>query len=74
MQPCLVKDMSDTGARLDVTLLWESRQTGSLLQLAPDGSVGRRCEVRWRNGREIGVKFVARILKARREQVGIPDR
>jgi hypothetical protein len=45
-----------------------------VLQLAPDGSVGRRCEVRWRNGREIGVKFVARILKARREQVGIPDR
>jgi hypothetical protein len=34
-----------------------------VLQLSPDGSVGRRCEVRWRSGMEIGVKFIARLIK-----------
>ena len=65
VQPCVVKDMSDTGARLVLT-------SGGLapaefvLHFAIDGSVGRRCEVRWQRSGEIGVKFTARLMKGRR--------
>jgi hypothetical protein len=70
VQTCFVKDMSDTGARLAlVTPGLAPREF--VLQFAPDGSVGRRCQVRWQRGKELGVQFIARLLKGRRADVGI---
>ena len=61
---CFIKDMSDTGARLAMALSVPVPPE-FVLQFSPDGSVGRRCEVRWRSGIEIGVKFTARIMNGR---------
>jgi PilZ domain len=65
VQQCLVKDMSDSGARLALGVP-ELAPAEFVLQFAPDGSVGRRCEVRWQRGGDIGVKFTARLLNSRR--------
>jgi PilZ domain len=64
MHQCFIKDMSDTGARLAMALSVPVPPE-FVLQFSPDGSVGRRCEVRWRSGIEIGVKFTARIMNGR---------
>jgi len=64
MHQCFIKDMSDTGARLAMALSVPVPPE-FVLQFSPDGSVGRRCEVRWRAGIEIGVKFTARIMNGR---------
>ena len=61
---CYVRDMSDTGARLTLPVVGAPPEF--VLQFSPDGSVGRRCEVRWRAGREVGVRFTARIVKGRK--------
>jgi len=72
VQPCVLKDMSDGGARL-VLLVREPAPYEFTLQFAPDGSVGRRCQLRWQRGSDIGVKFVARILNGRRKDVRLVD-
>jgi len=64
MHQCFIKDMSDTGARLALVLSVPVPHQ-FVLQFSPDGSVGRRCEVRWRSGIEVGVKFTARIMNGR---------
>jgi hypothetical protein len=69
---CLVKDMSDTGARLAFAVPGQPPDE-FVLQFAPDGSVGRRCQVVWRSRMEVGVKFLARILKGRRGEFGVLD-
>jgi hypothetical protein len=56
--------MSDTGARLALALSAPIPHE-FVLQFSPDGSVGRRCELRWRSGIEIGVKFTARVMSGR---------
>jgi hypothetical protein len=61
---CFIKDMSDTGARLALATSVPIPPE-FVLQFSPDGSVGRRCELRWRSGIEIGVKFTARIMNGR---------
>jgi hypothetical protein len=72
VQACFVKDMSDAGARLAlVTPGMAPREF--VLQFAPDGSVGRRCQVRWQRGKELGVQFTARVLKGRSSDVGMLD-
>jgi hypothetical protein len=63
MHQCFIKDMSDTGARLALALSAIPHEF--VLQFSPDGSVGRRCEVRWRSGIEIGVRFTARTMNGR---------
>jgi len=72
VQPCVLKDMSDNGARI-ILLVREPAPYEFTLQFAPDGSVGRRCQLRWQRGADIGVKFVARILNGRRKDVGLLD-
>jgi len=70
VQACFVKDMSDAGARLALfTPGMAPREF--VLQFAPDGSVGRRCQVRWQRGRELGVQFTARMLNGQRPHVNV---
>lgn len=68
------KDMSDIGARLAIGVPGLA-PAEFVLQFSPDGSVGRRCEVRWQRGGDIGVKFTARLVNSRRvrSSLGILD-
>ena len=54
---CLVHDMSATGAKLTVS---DSSLLSGRLRLAfsRDARTGRSCEVVWRRGNSLGVKFV----------------
>jgi hypothetical protein len=56
-RPCVVRDMSSTGARITIddpnTLPAKLR-----LAFARDARTGRACEVVWRRGKTFGVKFV----------------
>jgi hypothetical protein len=56
-RPCVVRDMSSTGARITIddpnTLPAKLR-----LAFARDARTGRACEVVWRRGKSFGVKFV----------------
>ena len=65
VQQCLIKNMSEVGA-----LLGLGRPglvpAEFVLQFSPDGSVGRRCQVRWQRGGDIGVRFTERLMNRRR--------
>ena len=50
--------MSDEGARLDVEP-GERLPRHFSLTYSRTSRDGRRCEMRWRRGRSVGVKFVA---------------
>jgi PilZ domain len=54
---CVVQDVSTSGARITVD---DSNVLPSRLRLAfaRDARTGRNCEVVWRRGKSIGVKFV----------------
>jgi hypothetical protein len=56
-RPCLVHDLSSSGAKVTIedpnTLPAKLR-----LALSRDARTGRRCEVVWRRGRTVGVRFV----------------
>ena len=54
---CVVEDMSGTGAKVTIS------DPGALparlrLAFARDARTGRNCEVVWRRGKSVGVKFV----------------
>jgi hypothetical protein len=54
---CVVRDMSSTGAKL--TMEDSSALAGRLrLAFSRDARTGRKCEVIWRRGKSLGVKFV----------------
>ena len=56
-RPCVVRDLSTSGARLTI----DDRNTlPAKLRLAfsRDARTGRACEVVWRRGKSVGVKFV----------------
>jgi hypothetical protein len=56
-RPCVVQDMSTTGAKINVddpNVL----PAGLWLAFARDARTGRNCEVVWRRGKSVGVKFV----------------
>jgi hypothetical protein len=56
-RPCVVQDMSASGAK--ITLDDSSALSGRLrLAFARDARTGRNCEVVWRRGKSLGVKFV----------------
>jgi PilZ domain len=55
---CRIKDISTGGARLAHGLSDEI-PAELLLSLSRDGRVRRRCEVRWRKEKEIGVRFLS---------------
>jgi hypothetical protein len=56
-RPCVVQDISTAGAKITVddssVLLGRFR-----LAFARDARTGRTCEVVWRRGKSVGVKFV----------------
>ncbi|MFB9265516.1 PilZ domain-containing protein [Bradyrhizobium erythrophlei] len=56
-RPCVVEDMSSTGAKITVE---DNNTLPAKLRLAfaRDARTGRPCEVVWRRGRTFGVKFV----------------
>ena len=56
-RPCLVQDMSTTGAKITMN---DSNTLPARLRLAfaRDARTGRNCEVVWRRGKSAGVKFV----------------
>jgi PilZ domain len=54
---CQMKDISAGGARL-VHSLADALPTEFLLSLSRDGRVRRRCEIRWREENQVGVRFV----------------
>jgi hypothetical protein len=54
---CVVQDMSTTGAK--ITIDDTNVLPGKLrLAFARDARTGRNCEVVWRSGKSVGVKFV----------------
>jgi hypothetical protein len=54
---CVVKDLSTTGAQVTID---DPNSLPAKLRLAfsRDARTGRRCEVVWRRGKSVGVKFV----------------
>jgi hypothetical protein len=67
--PCLVRDMSSTGARLRIDTSVTAPDTFELI-IDLDG-MEANCQVVWRKGTELGVKFLAapRTVAAKRVQV-----
>ena len=56
-RPCVVQDMSSTGAK--VTIDDPNLLPGKLrLALTRDARTGRSCEVVWRRGKAVGVRFI----------------
>ncbi len=53
---CLLVDISDTGARLELRTPAEMPETFNLL-LSANGAVQRRCQIVWRSNSQIGVQF-----------------
>jgi len=55
---CVVIDLSATGAKITLD---EPQSLGAKLRLAfsRDARTGRNCEVVWRRGKTLGVKFVS---------------
>lgn len=58
LRPCKIVDMSDQGARLDLDAADRLPKFFSLT-FSRSSRAGRRCEIRWKRGRTVGVKFVA---------------
>jgi hypothetical protein len=58
LHPCTVVDMSDDGARLRLANADRLPQQFRLTFSRATRN-GRRCEMRWRRGQSVGVKFVA---------------
>ena len=56
-RPCVVQDMSTTGAKITID---DQNTLPAKLKLAfsRDARTGRNCEVVWRRGKSVGVKFV----------------
>jgi PilZ domain-containing protein len=56
-RPCVVRNMSATGARITID---DPNALPAKLRLAfsRDARTGRPCEVVWRRGKTVGVKFV----------------
>ena len=54
---CVVQDMSTTGAKITID---DPNMLPARLRLAfaRDARTGRNCEVVWRRGKSVGVKFV----------------
>lgn len=66
---CLVRDMSATGARLRIEGSVTAPDTFELL--IPLEGLEANCQVAWRAGADLGVKFLAapRIVATKRQQV-----
>jgi hypothetical protein len=62
---CVLSDVSDTGARIDIE---DSKAIPDdfVLLLSSNGSARRKCQVVWRQPRQIGVKFERHLANAER--------
>jgi hypothetical protein len=58
LRPCKVTDMSDGGARLELDAA-ERLPKFFRLVFSRTTRAGPRCEMRWRRGRSVGVRFLA---------------
>ncbi len=60
---CVLSDISDTGARIDID---ESKEIPDefTLWLSSSGAARRKCKVVWRKPRQLGVTFARRISNA----------
>jgi len=58
--PCVLWDISDTGARLAAPRTNVLPATFHLL-LSKEGHLQRKCRVVWRNDRQVGVRFIEEI-------------
>jgi len=57
VRPCVVQDISSAGAK--ITADTASTLPGTLrLAFARDARTGRNCQVVWRRGNSIGVRFI----------------
>jgi hypothetical protein len=58
-RPCVVQDLSTSGAKVTIE---DPNALPAKLRLAfsRDARTGRNCEVVWRRGKVVGVKFVRR--------------
>ncbi len=54
---CVVQDLSSSGARITIEDL-NSLPAKLRLAFSRDARTGRNCEVVWRRGKSVGVKFV----------------
>jgi hypothetical protein len=56
-RPCVVQDMSASGAKITIE---DSNTLPAKLRLAlsRDARTGKACEVVWRRGKTLGIKFV----------------
>jgi hypothetical protein len=57
VRQCRLVDLSSSGARLLVDAPNDVASRFSLL-LTRDSAPGRRCRIKWRQGREIGAEFI----------------
>jgi hypothetical protein len=57
-RPCVVQDMSASGAKVTID---DPNPLPAKLRLAfsRDARTGRNCEVVWRRGRSVGIRFVS---------------
>lgn len=65
---CVMRDISDSGARLKIGGATESSQATLppkfILAISKSGNVFRRCELVWRRKDEVGVRFSGSIKPA----------
>jgi hypothetical protein len=57
VEPCMIADISDGGARLFVSIEQDTVPERFILWLTKDGKATRKCEVAWRSEGQVGVKF-----------------
>lgn len=62
--PCVILDLSDSGARLAVSSSAKGLSRHFTLMLFKDGSLQRDCEIVWADGRYAGVRFVSEWYSA----------
>jgi PilZ domain len=60
---CVLSDISESGARIDIDETKEIPDQFNLL-LSNNGSAQRKCRVIWRKPRQIGVSFDRRVTEA----------
>jgi PilZ domain len=58
-RPCVVQDLSTSGAKVTIEDL-NALPAKLRLAFSRDARTGRNCEVVWRRGKVVGVKFVRR--------------
>jgi hypothetical protein len=65
-RPCIMLDVSDTGARLSIDGSIKGLQMSEFfLVLSSVGKAYRRCQLSWVNGKEVGVEFLKLAGKKR---------